>query len=377
MRRRGVEIAVRRRGGATANPRGVALRGIVWTGDTAQPFDGVVVLDTSGRVVRCAPAGSVTLPDRLPVLGGDGAWIGPGVCDAHVHLAFGGLDESLAAAVVGVRDLGAPPADARGWRTGHGPVGAHRPFVAVAGPILTAPGGYPSRSWGSAGFAHYVDAPAHARAAVHLLAAEGVDVIKIALEPAQGWPVPDPATVRAVVDTAHAAGLAVVAHALRADMVSRALDAGVDELAHTPIERLSDDMVARIADAGVAVVSTLQTFFSEGVGRDAAFNAAALVAAGVELRYGTDLGNTGTRPGVDPRELDRLAEAGLGRLGALRAATLCSGRAAGMRGRSGLIRVGGPAQLVVLPADPLREPGAWRTPVAVLADGRVERRVPA
>jgi imidazolonepropionase-like amidohydrolase len=371
----GIEAAVHRRGGVVTRSRGIALYGMVWTGDWSDPFDGVVVLDERGIVVNCAPAGSLVLPDDLPALGGGGSWISPGIVDAHVHLAFGGLEGSLAGGLVGLRDLGAPIARAREWRSGHRAVRAHLPFVAVSGPILTAPGGYPSRSWGRDGFSLAVASPAQARAAVHQLATEGVDLIKVALDPAGGRPVPGPATVRAIVDTAHAAGLPVIAHALGVAMVGRALDAGVDELAHTPIERLDDDLIARIADAGVGVVSTLQTFFAEGFGRAAAVNAAALVAAGVELRYGTDLGNTGTRPGVDPRELDRLAEAGLGRLGALRAATLCSGRAAGMRGRSGLVRVGTPGHLVVLPSDPLIEPGVWRTPNAVVSGGRVERPI--
>jgi imidazolonepropionase-like amidohydrolase len=154
-------------------------------------------------------------------------------------------------------------------------------------------------------------------------------------------------------------------------MVRRAIDGGVDELAHTPTERLPDDLVEQIADARVAVVSTLQTFFSAGSGRAAAANAAALHRAGVVLRYGTDLGNDGTMMGVDPRELDRLADAGLGRLGALRAATELAAQSPGMRGRSGHLRVGEPAALVVLPGDPVAEPGFWRSPVAVLADGRL------
>ena len=181
----------------------------------------------------------------------------------------------------------------------------------------------------------------------------------------------DPETVRAAVDTAHAAGLGVVAHALSAEMVLRAVSAGVDELAHMPTERLDGELIELLATRRIAVVSTLQTFFSEGAGRAAGANAADLVAAGVVLRYGTDLGNAGTRPGVDPRELDRLADAGLGRLGALRAATRDSAQAPGMRRRTGLLRVGEPAALVLLPADPLSEPGAWRAPSAVVADGRL------
>jgi imidazolonepropionase-like amidohydrolase len=154
-------------------------------------------------------------------------------------------------------------------------------------------------------------------------------------------------------------------------MVLRALDAGVDELCHTPVERLDEAAVERVAAARVPVVSTLQTFFSGGCGPDAARNAAALYRAGVTLVYGTDLGNAGTRPGVDPRELDRLADTGLGRLGALRAATEVAARAHGVRGRSGRIAVGHSAALVLLTTDPVVEPWAWRTPVAVVADGRL------
>jgi imidazolonepropionase-like amidohydrolase len=192
------------------------------------------------------------------------------------------------------------------------------------------------------------------------------------LEAGEGqWPVPAPPVVRAIVETAHGLGLAVVAHALTADLVGRAIDAGVDELAHTPTERLTESMIERIVRSGVSVTSTLQTFFSAGTGREAAANAADLVEAGVRVRYGTDLGNTGTHPGVDPRELDRLADTGLGRLGALRAATEWSATAPGMRSRTGRLTVGDQAALTLLPFSPLAEPGVWRTPSAVYADRRL------
>jgi imidazolonepropionase-like amidohydrolase len=351
--------------------RGVLLLGTVWGGGEAEPVEGAVIVDGRGMIAYLGPASQATVPDDLPALGGPGCWIGPGIVDAHVHLAFGSPDV-LSTGLVGLRDLGAPASSSRQWRTGHRTPPPGRPFVAVSGPIVTAPGGYPSRSWGRGGFAVPLGSPGEARQLVQRLAADGADVIKVALEPGTaGWPVPDPATVRAVVQAAHATGLSVVAHALRADMVGRAVDAGVDELAHTPTERLAPEVIERIAAAGVGVVSTLQTFFSDGVGRAAAANAVDLYRAGVQLRYGTDLGNAGTRPGVDPRELDRLAEAGLGRLGALRAATAGSAAAPGMRRRTGHLRRGEPAALVLLPGDPLDEPGVWRAPLAVIADGRL------
>jgi imidazolonepropionase-like amidohydrolase len=291
------------------------------------------------------------------------------VVDAHVHLAFGGPELALSGGVVAVRDLGAPLERALGWRAGAGQPGW--PLVSVAGPVLTAPEGYPSQSWGADGYAAFAGTAEQAAKLVKELVSAGVDLVKVALEPGAGWPVPTPAVVRAAVEAAHEAGLAVAAHALTADMVGRALEAGVDELVHTPVQRLPEPLIDRIAAAGIRVVSTLQTFFSGGQGRAAAANAADLHRAGVPLVYGTDLGNAGTRPGVDPRELDRLADAGLGRLGALRAATEGAAASPGMRAGTGRIEVGQPAAAVLLSGDPLVEPGVWRHPLAVLAGGRV------
>jgi predicted amidohydrolase YtcJ len=353
--------------------RGVALHGTVWPGGDAEPYDGVVLVDADGRVAALGPASAVPVPAGVRSIGGPGCWVGPGVIDAHVHLAFGAAEAALRGGVVGVRDLGAPRRDALRWRTGHRPPPPGRPYIGVTGPILTAPGGYPSRSWGAAGFAAFAGTPAAARLVVRGLAGDGVDLVKIALErEVDGrWPMPPPVVVRAVVEAAHGAGLRVTAHALTVDAVVRAVDAEVDELAHTPTERLPEALVDRIASTGMPVVSTLQTFFSGGAGRAAAANAAALHRAGVPLVYGTDLGNAGTRPGVDPRELDRLADAGLGRRGALLAATVRAAQLPGVRGRTGRLTVGEPAALVLLAGDPMVEPGVWHRPLAVLCDGRL------
>jgi len=350
--------------------RGVAFLGTVWVGGAAHPYDGVVVVDGSGSIAAMGP--DLQPPEGIRVLGGDGCWVVPGLIDAHVHLAFGGPDAALRGGVVAVRDLGAPPHLAHAWRTrDRPPAGCAR--VSVAGPVVTASGGYPSRSWGADGFAVFADTAEQARSVVGQLAALGVDVVKVALEPAGGVPVPESVVLRGLVDAAHAVGLPVTAHALTAAMVERALDAGVDELAHTPVERLPAAVVERIASAGIAVVSTLQCL-SGGVGRGAAANAAALHRAGVPLLYGTDLGNSGTRPGADPRELDRLADAGLGRLGALRAATEGAASACGMRAGSGRLEVGAPATLVLLGGSPLITPRVWRAPRAVCADGHLSVR---
>jgi len=323
---------------------GVVLDGRVWVGDGTEISDGRVVVDAAGTIAAIRPAPDIEAPFGAVRL--SAPWIGPGLYDAHVHLAFGRPEDFVAAGVVAVRDLGAPPVDAALWRQ------LAAPTVTVAGPLLTAPGGYPSRSWGSNGFAAFVDDVEQATRLVTGLAAN-VDVMKLALEPA-GGSVPSPAVAAAVVDAAHAAGRDVVCHALTVEMVERALDAGVDELAHTPTETLPEELIARIAAAGVGVVSTLHTFVKSGIGASAIANAAALAAAGVRLRYGTDLGNSGIVAGTDPRELQLLAdEVGLGADGALQAATVP-------------LAVGTSAGVVALGRDPHEDVKEWRRPRVVL-----------
>ncbi|MBV9823319.1 MAG: hypothetical protein JO144_13855, partial [Actinobacteria bacterium] len=284
----------------------------------------------------------------------------------------GPLATGLETGLVGVRDLSAPLRPALRWRTGHQPPPPGWPVVAVSGPALLAPDGHLTGCWPTPASTEQLSSPAQARWLVQRLAADGVDLIEVGLDagPA-GGPVPGPPVVRAVVAAAHDVGLSVLAHALTVELVGRALDAGVDELARVPTERLPPALVERIATSGMKVTSTLQAFFSAGFGRDAAANAADLVAAGVPLLYGSGAGRSATAPAVDPRELDRVANTGLGRLGALRAATEASAGAAGMRRRTGRLALGEPAALVLLPASPLVEPGVWRTPGAVFADGRL------
>ncbi len=328
---------------------GAAFTGRLWCGDGRELEHGRVVVDDNGIVVALGDVDDVAVP--FGALEIESAWIGPGLVDAHVHLAFGSPADIVARGVVAVRDLGAPPQAAMTWRE------LSAPHVEVAGPLLTAPGGYPSQSWGRDGFAAYVDDVEQAKQLVQGLAAQ-VDVIKLALEP-NGGPVPSPGIAAAIVESAHAAGREVTCHALTVAMVERALDAGVDELAHTPLERLPTAVVDRIAVEGVRVISTLHTHLR---GSDVLANAAALVAAGVAVRYGTDLGNAGTKPGADPRELDLLARTGLGSEGALRAATEP-------------VRPGAAAGLVALLEDPREQSRTWLWPRAVMVGPMLLLRV--
>ena len=238
----------------------------------------------------------------------------PAAADRHVHIELSDPVAVLRRGVTAVRDLAWPTdrifalADASELLSFNGPL------IRAAGPMLTAPGGYPTAaSWAPAGTGREVTSPEEAAAAVAELASLGAAAVKVSLNAETGPPLGD-AALMAACDAAHAADLPVTAHAQGEGQVERALGAGVDELAHTPwTQRLSDDVVAAAA-ARMRWVSTLDI---HAYGRDtpalrtAQDNLRRFFAEGGEVRYGTDLGNGPIPPGIHVTELHHLRDAGL------------------------------------------------------------------
>jgi hypothetical protein len=252
-----------------------------------------------GSVVRLTLAGdqigSVTSPSQSPSPS-TSTFFWPPVIDSHVHLAYWPVADRLAATgVLGVVDLASPEAQMGQLAPA---TGIH---VLAAGPMLTHPDGYPLDSWGRDGFGVGCADAACVTATIDRLAAHGARVIKLALDD-DGLP---PALVPIAVSAAHAHKLRVAAHALTNAGAARAAAAGVDILAHTPVEPLAPSTVE--AWRGRAVISTLAAF---GGSPEAVANLAALRAAGVTILYGTDLGNSRTA-GPSAEEIALLAEAGL------------------------------------------------------------------
>src|SRR5262245_16566545 len=200
----------RQRATASVRPRGCVFRGDLWRGGAAEPEpNSVVIIDRAGEIAAVGPAAELPVPADLPSYGGEGSWLGPGLVDAHVHLAFGRLEEMLSGGVVAVRDVGSPLQAGLRWL-----VAPRGPAVAVAGPHRTAAGGNPTSRWGTLGLSAPVTSPERARGGVTAPSRAGIQLIKIALEPAVGQPVPSAALTRAVVGAAREAGIEVVAHAL-------------------------------------------------------------------------------------------------------------------------------------------------------------------
>ncbi|MRG59290.1 hypothetical protein GE115_05310 [Agromyces sp. CFH 90414] len=267
----------------------------------------------------------------------------PPLCDHHVHLGLADAGAVRAGGIAAVLDLGWDPAViARLAAT------VDVPRIAFAGALLAAPGGYPLGRWGPPTAVHEVaehghghghgdrlgqghgDRRAHgpgdgrvhghdaagtpADHAVREQAAFGASVIKITLNSDAG-PVFGDDVLADVVGAARAAGLPVVAHVEGEDMARRAIEAGIDALAHTPwTERLDDALIAEAVDRGQRWISTLDIHGWGAGGADhdrAVDNLRRFHAAGGVVLYGTDLGNGDLPAGVNPREVAGLVASGL------------------------------------------------------------------
>jgi imidazolonepropionase-like amidohydrolase len=235
----------------------------------------------------------------------------PGAADRHVHIGLADPGAVLLGGVTAVRDLAWPPevifplADASELSTFNGPL------IRAAGPMITAPGGYPTADrWAPPGTGLEIRGAEEAATAVEVLADRGAAAIKVSLN-AEAGPTPTDAELAATVQAAGERGLPVTAHVQGVGQAERALGAGVSEFAHCPwSERLSESVLEAAAKA-VRIVSTLDIWSFGNVTpelRTAADNMARFRAAGGTVVYGTDLGNGAIPPGIDVREVLLLRE---------------------------------------------------------------------
>ena len=205
-----------------------------------------VVLVAGDRITAVGSASVVAVPAGARVVDTQGMTVLPGLCDMHVHLQLLGhgdyarwdelygerneqimaiaAEQLLMAGVTCARDLGGPlePLVSTRRRIAEGEIPGPRLFI--SGPFLQRA---PYEPW-QADYRWGVDGADDARAKTRRLIDAGVDVIKLIDQ--------DQLTddeVEAIVETAHAAGRKVVAHAHRPDEIRMGLRHGVDDFEHT------------------------------------------------------------------------------------------------------------------------------------------------
>jgi imidazolonepropionase-like amidohydrolase len=363
----------------------VAADRIEWIGAVADepPLgDDTTVVDASGSTVI---AGMVDSHSHLTLPGG-AHWIDRGFDPPHrlVEVAEHNARLQRSAGVRWARDVGSPMGD--------DPVDGRRRALALGlrdrwsgqreYPYVRAAGTWVSRTGSLPGglSVEVEDGDGLVAAAIGQLD-DGADFVKLYLDGPDRDTSPFTVNeVAAVVEAAHARGARVTAHSGMLPGARVGAEAGVDSLEHG--FQLDSDVVALMAAHNVALVSTLavleswRTFsrttalprFVEpprradiAARREWAHESVRLAAhAGVLVAAGTDFGGGSLRANHLAWEVECLVTAGLEPWQALAAATRNGGQLLG-EPDAGVIREGGPADLVFVHGDPLSDPAAlWR-----------------
>ncbi|MBB3084254.1 amidohydrolase family protein [Geodermatophilus sabuli] len=383
---------------------------------TARAFDGERFLPggalvlVEGRAIVAVEQATAAAPDGCAVTELAGGTLLPGLIDSHVHLCA----DSGPRALEQVPELSAAALDAvitaaaqqhlRAGVTAVRDLGDHRwavlerarsndggPTVVAAGPPITSSGGH---CWSMGGEAAGVR---ELRRAVRERAERGAGVVKVMASGGLMTPGTDLTAcqfgldeVRAVVDEAHRHGLPVTAHAHALTAVEQCLAAGVDGIEHCSCltasgVRTPPEVAAGLAAAGVVVCPTLgrapgidppphvqaRMDATGGTFEAQLENVTRLREAGVTLLAGTDAGiSPSKRHGVVPMAVADLAGCGVPVAEALAAATAVAARACGLQDRTGRLRAGLDADLLVVDGDPAVDVSCLRRPLLVVSRGQ-------
>jgi imidazolonepropionase-like amidohydrolase len=333
----------------------LVLTGRLFDGSGADPLEEAVLVIWDGHVIAVGSPLEVPIPSGVQPYDLEGSTILPGLINTHVHNAYNSpnLETWAQAGVTTVRDLGVPLKQAQPWyslRTEF----AHNPRYArllVAGPLVTCPDGYPivSNDFPSLAVRSVEEAPR----AIERLINAGADVIKIALE-SQAGPVLSPDIVRTIVETAHAQSIPVTAHVTQVQDLRRALDAGVDEVAHMVTDYLPQYLIERMVERDVSCVPTLAVW--KGQQRKIWDNLSRFVEAGGRVALGNDAGYlSGVVVGMPIREIRAMKRAGMTPAQILVAGTSDAAIVCRRENLLGTLAPGMVADVLVVQGDPLAD----------------------
>ena len=346
----------------------------------------------------------------------------PGLMDMHVHLR-GELNanrraealtltsetmtlraqvngmKTLRAGFTTVRDLGAPPAVIYALRDAIDEGLVQGPRIFAAGSSLAATGGHGDVDGYKAELLELwtpdtiCDGPVGCRAAVRRAVKFGADWIKIT---ATGGVLSDTGTglnqqmtddeLKEIMDTAHALGVKVAAHAHGVDGINAALRAGVDSIDHGTF--LNEDSVKLFRETGAYWVPTLlpgailpgqmdgNPFFTPEIREkvDLATSASAegfrlAYRRGVRIAFGTDSGVT--PHGDNAQEFALMVDRGMSEADAIRSATVVTAELLGRSDDLGTLEAGKIADLVAVAGNPLEDITELERVQAVMKGGRL------
>ncbi|AMK24131.1 MULTISPECIES: metal-dependent hydrolase family protein [unclassified Sphingobium] len=372
-------------------------------GVSAQPRERVSILIHDGVIQEVT--GGYLAPAGYEVVDLTGKTVLPGLIDCHVHLSI-----NFEAPIINYL-VKTPPTDQlvtgisnsralleRGFTSardvsGYTPVvvslkkaiNANKvmgPRLWVSGGMIAPTGGHGDMSMGLDPALHkpewddnVVSGPENAIELARSRHKAGADLVKIAISGGMASDGDDPRAmlmtddeIKAFVDTAHALGMKVAAHAHGKTSVEHAAALGVDSIEHGTF---ADAETFKLMKAkGTWFVPTLQAGFDLGnlaaahpemlsesgrqkittLGRLTGQNVLTAYRMGVRIAFGTD-----TRPGQNAHEFVLLAKAGIPPMAAIQMATLHAAELIGAPDKVGSIQPGRFGDLIATTGDPLAD----------------------
>ncbi|MBF6612843.1 MAG: amidohydrolase family protein [Chloroflexi bacterium] len=369
-------------------------------GTGSNPKEGVTVIIDGERIASVregqnSPQREDTAGTKVIDL--NGRTLLPGLINAHMHIMMDAGPDPIAtlgrstlaavmlegarrgermlrAGITTARDLGGFKYGELALRDAFARGDFPGPRLLCAGKLITMTGGH---GW-TIGLE--VDGADEARKAARENLMRGVDCLKLMATGGVLTPGVEPGAaqlteeeMRAAIDEAHKVGKHTASHAQGTEGIKNAIRAGIDTIEHGIF--LDDEAIEMMVERGVALVATLAAPYRiveagerAGIPKYAVEKSLRVldahrqsfewaVQAGVTVAAGND-GGTPFNPSEDlVTEIRLMSEAGLGNMGAIRAATHGSARAVGLSEETGTLQVGKYADCIVLAdgADPLAD----------------------
>ena len=367
------------------------LNGTLINGTGAEPVQNAVIVIQQDLILAAGSAEQVSIPTNAQRLDVKGATILPGFINAHVHQGYDeqNLKAWAKSGVTTVRDLGAFTQDGK-WFIRRDALNKdpRNARLVAAGPFITASGGYPFNPWGVP--AIMVSLPDDAVKQTRELIQKGADLIKLSLETGKNFskviPAPSPEVAAAIVKTAHNHGIVVSTHITNTQDVERAIQAGVNDIAHIPSDDLPLELAAKVAKAGIYWVPTIELW--HGVQQEHIFlyftkmhkrvinNLRRFVQTGGKVAMGTDFAGYSSYfdLGMPIRELEWMQDAGMTPMQIIVAATKNAAYVCNKAKIIGTIEPGKIADILVVQGNPLDDLHTLKNVVMVIHNGVIIRQ---